>query len=1402
MYLFSKQNELDQLDENGESTKLFLREWLDRYVEEEALFDSKLVFCEVKLQELLKITAHLPQPNPFRTWICSDLLVKITSAFTHGHTKQVISKLIGVLLSAIYTDQETEMGLMPYFVKARNLNHDLAAISLEHSKAVKEMEAVQLKWEAVLRQWHPAINRTLTNWSRPILALTFLYWKQWVYYRKRRFSEASTASAITGRVRSSSTTSSSSADDVEENENTHQARSFSERVRVLRARYDLRNICGLAFAAWREIAVKNRIKKMREERLRLEDANQVALAKTRKIRRVKFNLKDQLEAIDKELDFVIRKERMLRSNANELEKEVMELSKNRNESKKMINSFCAMHRMMTSALEQTFYHLHSFNLQDPSDFLDWMAQTKMEREWRAAFSKDKNSNGHKSSPNRMRNGSFPGKSFDDGKTGFGKSLKAKEKRKLKRSHRRKKGRGGGDTASSSLNTKDDPRIDPEFLSCWLEYQLTFSHFVQKLPRVPKQLSKAAALGMDTRENVYKAMEEQKASSLSSPSLSRKLPGADYEEFTYSHLLATLRNRSLHQHPVNAPQISQAKHKGEFALKLPDRFYQAKEASINVVSKMSNQAAQSSDPLSGASNENGAEDTDNIGRSTSDSDKSIGKSNNDKENMDTDILSALGVIGTPLLQHRRLVHKQDSEYKRTGNHSHIQHNKHSLDLFPESENPLVSLTDVSELDLISDTRDVELHPFIQEALQLMKKKHQNQIKQNKFHQKRLIDRNNKTGSNNSANTSDDTSNFTSTLAASGSPQKPASSSSPKKQLNSKRHKRFDRLVDYAELDKDMDDATIAWLANSFPALPTTYDDLQMIMQELKELNSTYARDPSKITHHRQMQRMVENVKQLQTKLQQRRDDALERDHVWNDLVFRAEKDVCHRLLQRIRAAATSQDMQADVGVRSTIKRYTRIRRPILLLTRNPDPPPDLRDLTHTDPRAEVDNNDVNTDDHSANENAGSPPSSPSKKDTVKGVKNNTSPRKKKSKKRKKKMEVEGKVSPEEQKGQKEEGEEEGGKGDGNDTKDGGKDQAVQGNGGESKADGNDSKWNKSIDLSATHLPLTDPWHPLNPEPLGEVNEAVLYTTPSQDAEIEKCERVIGKCYVELRKLFRDSCLYSKTHMTRKPRADIQMTHLQFAQLVRRTRIPSVHCVMTTIETMWSQKIAEKKRLWDEMNSVSVSNDSQFQAVIEFDDFLEILLRIAHSKYRTTSLLSQRLVALFRKHLFVPKSRKFDDSHEFRQQIAASSAEFIFERHDKWLHNIFLAYSEVMHANDLQAQYITLPKFKEFVADTGMLSKGQIGVKSVRAIFVNVHVEDMDADRLDSLGDNYGQDFKMVYWEFLESIAALSCFVCKSPYLPLESKIDEFVNIIMTCSTIDRKRHVYNMFYKTGRKLVVE
>ncbi len=70
---------------------------------------------------------------------------------------------------------------------------------------------------------------------------------------------------------------------------------------------------------------------------------------------------------------------------------------------------------------------------------------------------------------------------------------------------------------------------------------------------------------------------------------------------------------------------------------------------------------------------------------------------------------------------------------------------------------------------------------------------------------------------------------------------------------------------------------------------------------------------------------------------------------------------------------------------------------------------------------------------------------------------------------------------------------------------------------------------------------------------------------------------------------------------------------------------------------------------------------FEAALTFDDFLDLLLRMAHAKFRRLPTISQRLVRLLKQHLLQPSAKRTRDPNDFREQLASSDAENIFERH---------------------------------------------------------------------------------------------------------------------------------------------
>lgn len=105
-------HDADENDPHGEAAQLFAQDWLDRYVSEEPLFSSRLVFCELKAQELFKFTANLPRPNPFRTWIAADLLSKLITTLPDPRGQRALQRMFDVMLAGVYTDEATDRGLL------------------------------------------------------------------------------------------------------------------------------------------------------------------------------------------------------------------------------------------------------------------------------------------------------------------------------------------------------------------------------------------------------------------------------------------------------------------------------------------------------------------------------------------------------------------------------------------------------------------------------------------------------------------------------------------------------------------------------------------------------------------------------------------------------------------------------------------------------------------------------------------------------------------------------------------------------------------------------------------------------------------------------------------------------------------------------------------------------------------------------------------------------------------------------------------------------------------------------------------------------------------------------------------------------------------------------------------
>jgi len=178
-------------------------------------------------------------------------------------------------------------------------------------------------------------------------------------------------------------------------------------------------------------------------------------------------------------------------------------------------------------------------------------------------------------------------------------------------------------------------------------------------------------------------------------------------------------------------------------------------------------------------------------------------------------------------------------------------------------------------------------------------------------------------------------------------------------------------------------------------------------------------------------------------------------------------------------------------------------------------------------------------------------------------------------------------------------------------------------------------------------------------------------------------------------------------------------------------------------------------------------------------------MACMKFKNFRSVSQRISTLFKQHLFLPEKYRSRERNPFRAQLAASFAESIFERHHQWLHDVFQSYASVDSDQTSAGVSMSLTEFQLFITETGMISNTTLSYRVVKSIFTNVQMDEPTEDLV-----LYGGKMEMVYWEFLESVAALACFVYKNPYLPLENKLDEFIcTVLKPNKKIEKRRFAF-------------
>ena len=348
--------------------------------------------------------------------------------------------------------------------------------------------------------------------------------------------------------------------------------------------------------------------------------------------------------------------------------------------------------------------------------------------------------------------------------------------------------------------------------------------------------------------------------------------------------------------------------------------------------------------------------------------------------------------------------------------------------------------------------------------------------------------------------------------------------------------------------------------------------------------------------------------------------------------------------------------------------------------------------------------------------------------------------------------------------------------------------------------------------------------------GETKEVTTVLGDDQDDETlfeedetVQCEELLLKYIAAIRRLYRNSCetddaqsspalpvralptaastaLSAGTLAVSAPVWCMSRVHL--GRLVRKYKLLGKACSAQFIDQLWDDKQTIKRGASTTalLAATSLSIDSagataatEGDGWINFDDFLELLVRIAAHKYSSTapSLLG-RLSSLFSLDLF-PALNRPSPLADFRTSIALT-CEPTFDKHNKFLSAVFRAYSSDRESNGgVQEPAMTRRDFDEFIDGTGLVQRKVIAVRTVAVLWGSAQMDDDEAGGGSggaAGSDLFGGSSSMVFWEFLESIAAMACFYDRDPFLPVETRLDAFVEYLQDgCPPVETKRRMY-------------
>ena len=170
---------------------------------------------------------------------------------------------------------------------------------------------------------------------------------------------------------------------------------------------------------------------------------------------------------------------------------------------------------------------------------------------------------------------------------------------------------------------------------------------------------------------------------------------------------------------------------------------------------------------------------------------------------------------------------------------------------------------------------------------------------------------------------------------------------------------------------------------------------------------------------------------------------------------------------------------------------------------------------------------------------------------------------------------------------------------------------------------------------------------------------------------------------------------------------------------------------------------------------------------------VTLAMARS-YRPNTSLAACLARTLADYVLPNACKSNTDS--FRGEVSMDEVQNVFKAFRASLRKVFLHYTktpELLPGQPSREPSLDIKSFMQMMQDSGVLTrKGDLRndfpEESAKIVFQEVQLEEES-----NTADVGGGDDEMIWMEFLEAVAAIACYKFVNPYIPLHSKLEDFL-----------------------------